>query len=69
MTIIFSLGEPASALVNYKALYRFEARSHDEMSFNSGDIIQVGNYLFLFMNKLNTMKCITFYNNNDYNFM
>ncbi|XP_072623665.1 intersectin-2 isoform X9 [Vulpes vulpes] len=33
--------EPASALVNYKALYRFEARSHDEMSFNSGDIIQV----------------------------
>uniref|UniRef100_A0A8C0LLQ0 Intersectin 2 n=1 Tax=Canis lupus dingo TaxID=286419 RepID=A0A8C0LLQ0_CANLU len=41
MTIIFSLGEPASALVNYKALYRFEARSHDEMSFNSGDIIQV----------------------------
>ncbi|KAF6321231.1 intersectin 2 [Rhinolophus ferrumequinum] len=33
--------EPASALVNYRALYRFEARSHDEMSFNSGDIIQV----------------------------
>lgn len=33
--------EPASALVNYKALYCFEARSHDEMSFNSGDIIQV----------------------------
>uniref|UniRef100_A0A8D1Q897 Intersectin 2 n=1 Tax=Sus scrofa TaxID=9823 RepID=A0A8D1Q897_PIG len=33
--------EPAGALVNYKALYRFEARSHDEMSFNSGDIIQV----------------------------
>ncbi|XP_077008374.1 intersectin-2 isoform X3 [Tamandua tetradactyla] len=31
----------ASALVNYKALYPFEARSHDEMSFNSGDIIQV----------------------------
>jgi len=29
--------EPASALVNYKALYRFEARSHDEMSFNSGE--------------------------------
>ncbi|XP_039743622.1 intersectin-2 isoform X1 [Pteropus medius] len=33
--------EPASALVNYRALYRFEARSHDEMSFNSGDVIQV----------------------------
>uniref|UniRef100_A0A8C9L2W0 Intersectin 2 n=1 Tax=Panthera tigris altaica TaxID=74533 RepID=A0A8C9L2W0_PANTA len=31
----------ATALVNYRALYRFEARSHDEMSFNSGDIIQV----------------------------
>ncbi|XP_062971974.1 intersectin-2 isoform X2 [Elgaria multicarinata webbii] len=27
--------------VNYKALYPFEARNHDEMSFNSGDIIQV----------------------------
>lgn len=46
MTIIFSLGEPASALVNYRALYRFEARNHDEMSFNSGDIIQVGNKVF-----------------------
>uniref|UniRef100_A0ABI7WXN6 Intersectin 2 n=1 Tax=Felis catus TaxID=9685 RepID=A0ABI7WXN6_FELCA len=34
-------GEPATAMVNYRALYRFEARSHDEMSFNSGDIIQV----------------------------
>ncbi|XP_053781798.1 intersectin-2 isoform X2 [Desmodus rotundus] len=33
--------EPASDLVNYRALYRFEARNHDEMSFNSGDIIQV----------------------------
>ncbi|XP_031540676.1 intersectin-2 isoform X3 [Vicugna pacos] len=33
--------EPTVALVNYRALYRFEARSHDEMSFNSGDIIQV----------------------------
>ncbi|XP_066234845.1 intersectin-2 isoform X4 [Saccopteryx leptura] len=33
--------EPARDLVNYRALYRFEARSHDEMSFNSGDIIQV----------------------------
>ncbi|XP_057596404.1 intersectin-2 isoform X4 [Hippopotamus amphibius kiboko] len=33
--------EPAGALVNYRALYRFEARNHDEMSFNSGDIIQV----------------------------
>ncbi|KAM6221818.1 intersectin-2 [Rhynchocyon petersi] len=30
-----------SALVNYRALYPFEARNHDEMSFNSGDIIQV----------------------------
>ncbi|KAG8522483.1 Intersectin-2 [Galemys pyrenaicus] len=29
------------ALVNYKALYHFEARNHDEMSFNAGDIIQV----------------------------
>ncbi|XP_036728605.1 intersectin-2 isoform X5 [Balaenoptera musculus] len=33
--------EPARALVNYRALYCFEARNHDEMSFNSGDIIQV----------------------------
>ncbi|EPY74940.1 intersectin-2 [Camelus ferus] len=33
--------EPTGALVNYRALYHFEARSHDEMSFNSGDIIQV----------------------------
>ncbi|EDL01362.1 intersectin 2, isoform CRA_b [Mus musculus] len=30
-----------SALVNYRALYPFEARNHDEMSFSSGDIIQV----------------------------
>uniref|UniRef100_A0A4X2KBZ7 Intersectin 2 n=1 Tax=Vombatus ursinus TaxID=29139 RepID=A0A4X2KBZ7_VOMUR len=28
--------------VNYKALYTFEARSHDEMSFGAGDIVQVG---------------------------
>nr|XP_020652410.1 intersectin-2 isoform X2 [Pogona vitticeps] len=28
-------------LVNYRALYPFEARNHDEMSFNAGDIIQV----------------------------
>ncbi|XP_038606944.1 intersectin-2 isoform X2 [Tachyglossus aculeatus] len=28
-------------LVNYRALYPFEARSHDELSFNSGDVIQV----------------------------
>ncbi|XP_053139860.1 intersectin-2 isoform X2 [Hemicordylus capensis] len=27
--------------VNYRALYSFEARNHDEMSFSSGDIIQV----------------------------
>ncbi|XP_044275174.1 intersectin-2 isoform X2 [Varanus komodoensis] len=27
--------------VNYRALYPFEARNHDEMSFNTGDIIQV----------------------------
>ncbi|XP_048209279.1 intersectin-2 isoform X1 [Perognathus longimembris pacificus] len=33
--------ETAKVLVNYRALYPFEARSHDEMSFNSGDIIQV----------------------------
>ncbi|XP_059104558.1 intersectin-2 isoform X3 [Peromyscus eremicus] len=33
--------ETVSALVNYRALYPFEARNHDEMSFNSGDIIQV----------------------------
>ncbi|XP_032149856.1 intersectin-2 isoform X6 [Sapajus apella] len=33
--------ETASVLVNYRALYPFEARNHDEMSFNSGDIIQV----------------------------
>uniref|UniRef100_A0A663ET85 Intersectin 2 n=1 Tax=Aquila chrysaetos chrysaetos TaxID=223781 RepID=A0A663ET85_AQUCH len=29
------------ALVNYRALYPFEARNHDEMSFNTGDVIQV----------------------------
>ncbi|XP_075779517.1 intersectin-2 isoform X2 [Pelodiscus sinensis] len=29
------------ALVNYRALYSFEARNHDEMSFNCGDVIQV----------------------------
>ncbi|KAJ7344208.1 hypothetical protein JRQ81_000158 [Phrynocephalus forsythii] len=42
-------GHPVSAseskqsvgFVNYRALYPFEARNHDEMSFNSGDIIQV----------------------------
>ncbi|XP_042552688.1 intersectin-2 isoform X1 [Dipodomys spectabilis] len=33
--------ETSNVLVNYRALYPFEARSHDEMSFNSGDIIQV----------------------------
>ncbi|KFO23385.1 Intersectin-2 [Fukomys damarensis] len=33
--------ETATALVNYRALYPFEARNHDEMSFSSGDIIQV----------------------------
>nr|XP_056712131.1 intersectin-2 [Euleptes europaea] len=27
--------------VNYRALYPFEARNHDEMSFNVGDLIQV----------------------------
>ncbi|EMP34253.1 Intersectin-2 [Chelonia mydas] len=31
----------SAALVNYRALYSFEARNHDEMSFNSGDVIQV----------------------------
>ena len=56
MTIVFSLGETASVLVNYRALYPFEARNHDEMSFNSGDIIQVGNEVFFFiMNNLNTL--------------
>ncbi|XP_077173072.1 intersectin-2 isoform X2 [Paroedura picta] len=29
------------AFVNYRALYSFEARNHDEMSFNAGDVIQV----------------------------
>uniref|UniRef100_A0A670ICI0 Intersectin 2 n=1 Tax=Podarcis muralis TaxID=64176 RepID=A0A670ICI0_PODMU len=29
------------AFVNYRALYPFEARNNDEMSFSSGDIIQV----------------------------
>ena len=43
MGIIFSSGETASALVNYRTLYPFEARNHDEMSFSSGDIIQVRN--------------------------
>ncbi|NXI54532.1 ITSN2 protein, partial [Chloroceryle aenea] len=33
--------EEKLALVNYRALYPFEARNHDEMSFNTGDIIQV----------------------------
>ncbi|XP_036604719.1 intersectin-2 isoform X5 [Trichosurus vulpecula] len=32
--------KPAS-WVNYKALYAFEARNHDEMSFGAGDIVQV----------------------------
>ncbi|XP_012582896.1 PREDICTED: intersectin-2 isoform X3 [Condylura cristata] len=34
-------GEQSRTSVNYKALYRFEARNHDEMSFNAGDVIQV----------------------------
>lgn len=58
MTTVFSLGETASVLVNYRALYPFEARNHDEMSFNSGDIIQVGNEVFFFffiLNNLNTL--------------
>uniref|UniRef100_A0A8D0HFK2 Intersectin 2 n=1 Tax=Sphenodon punctatus TaxID=8508 RepID=A0A8D0HFK2_SPHPU len=29
------------SLVNYKALYAFEARNRDEMSFSAGDVIQV----------------------------
>ncbi|NXP52558.1 ITSN2 protein, partial [Heliornis fulica] len=33
--------EERLTLVNYRALYPFEARNHDEMSFNTGDIIQV----------------------------
>uniref|UniRef100_A0A8C5NZP9 Intersectin 2 n=1 Tax=Jaculus jaculus TaxID=51337 RepID=A0A8C5NZP9_JACJA len=42
MTFVFSVGETLGThLMNYRALYPFEARSHDEMSFNSGDIIQV----------------------------
>ena len=70
MIIIFSLGEPAGTLVNYRALYRFEARNHDEMSFNSGDIIQVGNSLFFFlMNKLSALYYITFNNNIEYTIM
>ncbi|XP_068953446.1 intersectin-2 isoform X3 [Petaurus breviceps papuanus] len=32
--------KPAS-WVHYKALYAFEARNHDEMSFGAGDIVQV----------------------------
>uniref|UniRef100_H3AUD3 Intersectin 2 n=1 Tax=Latimeria chalumnae TaxID=7897 RepID=H3AUD3_LATCH len=31
----------SAALVAYRALYPFEARNHDELSFNSGDAIQV----------------------------
>lgn len=31
----------SAVLVNYRALYSFEARNNDEMSFNSGDVIQV----------------------------
>ncbi|KAL8173194.1 UNVERIFIED_CONTAM: Intersectin-2, partial [Gekko kuhli] len=31
----------SAAFVNYRALYSFEARNHDEMSFSAGDIIQV----------------------------
>ncbi|KAM4680143.1 intersectin-2 isoform 1-T2 [Amazona ochrocephala] len=40
---VFSVSESRNsvALVNYRALYPFEARNHDEMSFNTGDIIQV----------------------------
>ncbi|KAM9067136.1 intersectin-2 isoform 7-T8 [Sarcophilus harrisii] len=30
-----------SGWVKYKALYAFEARSHDEMSFSAGDVVQV----------------------------
>uniref|UniRef100_A0A452IWE8 Intersectin 2 n=1 Tax=Gopherus agassizii TaxID=38772 RepID=A0A452IWE8_9SAUR len=33
--------ENSALLVNYRALYSFEARNNDEMSFNSGDVIQV----------------------------
>uniref|UniRef100_A0A4X2KJ17 Intersectin 2 n=1 Tax=Vombatus ursinus TaxID=29139 RepID=A0A4X2KJ17_VOMUR len=33
--------EDGASWVNYKALYTFEARSHDEMSFGAGDIVQV----------------------------
>ncbi|XP_074847443.1 intersectin-2 isoform X2 [Carettochelys insculpta] len=40
---VVSASESANsvALVNYRALYSFEARNHDELSFNSGDLIQV----------------------------
>ncbi|KAM9156493.1 intersectin-2 isoform 3-T4 [Pangshura tecta] len=31
----------SALLVNYTALYSFEARNNDELSFNSGDVIQV----------------------------
>uniref|UniRef100_A0A8C3ID97 Intersectin 2 n=1 Tax=Chrysemys picta bellii TaxID=8478 RepID=A0A8C3ID97_CHRPI len=31
----------SAGLVNYRALYSFEARNNDEMSFNSEDVIQV----------------------------
>uniref|UniRef100_A0A670IC33 Intersectin 2 n=1 Tax=Podarcis muralis TaxID=64176 RepID=A0A670IC33_PODMU len=35
------LSRKSVAFVNYRALYPFEARNNDEMSFSSGDIIQV----------------------------
>jgi len=40
-TISASDSRSSAAFVNYRALYPFEARNHDEMSFNTGDIIQV----------------------------
>ncbi|XP_074050396.1 intersectin-2 isoform X1 [Macrotis lagotis] len=40
-----ALGAPeprtTASWVTYKALYAFEARSHDEMSFSAGDLVQV----------------------------
>ncbi|KAJ6659621.1 hypothetical protein lerEdw1_018590, partial [Lerista edwardsae] len=40
-TVSASDSKKSVDFVNYRALYPFEARNHDEMSFNSGDIIQV----------------------------
>ncbi|XP_029451899.1 intersectin-2 isoform X2 [Rhinatrema bivittatum] len=40
-TVSASEYKQPAALVNYKALYPFDARNNDELSFNAGDVIKV----------------------------